>query len=144
MRTTYNELIGYDSNGNAVILLDTFDRGSRFKGATGAILELVSQEEYDERTSDEALQDYAEELWREDASQLNGTTDSQEDWAEDAREDLLEMMFDDSYAHLVPVGDYVATNCISGGRIFPSALDDIVTWVRPDLADVIRDAERAE
>jgi len=144
MQTTYNELIGYDSDGNAVILLDTFDLGGEFRGATGAILELVSQEEYDERTSDEALQEYAEELWREDASQPNGTTDSLEDWTEDNRYDLLETVFDDSYSGLVPEGDYVATHCIGGGRIFPSALDDIVTWVRPELADVIRDAERAE
>ena len=141
MKTTYNELIGYDSDGNAVILLYTFDHGSGFRGAVGAILELVSQEEYDERTSDEALQDYAEELWREAASQHNGTTDSLEDWTEAAREDLLEMMFDDSYSGLVPDGDYVATNCIGVWRIFPSALDDIVTWVRPELADVIREVE---
>ena len=142
MQTTYNELIGYDSDGNAVILRYTYDRGSLFRGAVGAILELVSQEEYDERTSDEALQDYAEELWREDAGSRNGTTQSLEDWTEDARDGLLEMMFDDSYSALVPEGEHVATNCVAGGRIFPGALDDIVTWVRPELADVIRDAER--
>lgn len=144
MQTTYNELIGYNTNGDAVILLYTYDRGSVFKGAAGAILELVSQEEYDYRTSDEALQEDAEELWRADAAQPNGTTDSLEDWTEANREDLLETVFDDSYSGLVPEGDHVATDCIRGGRIFPSALDDIVTWVRPDLADVIRDAERAE
>ena len=141
MRTTYNELIGYDSDGHAVILLDTFDHGSGFKGATGAILELVSQEEYDEQTCDEALQDYAEELWRGDTGSHNGTTDSLEDWTEAAREGLIEMMFDDRYAHLVPDGEHVTTHCIGAGRIFPSALDGIVTWVRPDLADVIRQAE---
>ena len=142
METRYNDLIGYDSDGNAVVLLYTFDHGDGFHGATGAILELVSQEEYDERTSDEALQDYAEELWREDAGSRNGTTQSLEDWTEDARDGLLEMMFDDSYSALVPEGEHVATNCVAGGRIFPGALDDIVTWVRPELADVIRDAER--
>ena len=143
MQTTYNELIGYDSDGNAVILLDTFDHGGGFKGATGAILELVSQEVYDERTSEEALQDYAEELWREDAGSPGGTTDSMEDWTEAARDDLLETLFDDSYSGIVPDGEHVATNCVAGGRIFPSALDNIVTWVRPDLADVIRQAEGA-
>ena len=30
MKTNYNELIGYDSDGNAVILLYTFDHGSGF------------------------------------------------------------------------------------------------------------------
>lgn len=144
MQTTYNELIGYDRDGNAVILLYTFDHGSGVQGATGAILELVSQGEYDERTCDEALQDYAEELWRADAAEPNGTTQSPEEWTEDSRDGLLEMMFDDSYSVLVPDGDYVTTNCIGVGRIFPSELDDIATWVHPDLADVIRDAERAE
>ena len=115
---TYDEVIGYDSDGNAVILLYTFDHGDGFKGATGAILELVSQEEYDYRTSDEALQEYAEELWREDAGSPNGTTDSPEDWTEANREDLIQGVFDDSYSGL------------------------IVTWVRPDLADVIYEAEK--
>ena len=142
MQTTYNELIGYNTNGAAVILLYTFDYGSGFPGAVGTILELLSKGEYDERTCDEALKDYAEELWREDAGQPNGTTDSLEDWTEAAREDLLETMFDGSYSGLVPDGDYVATHCIEAGRIFPSALNDIVTWMRPDLADVIREVER--
>ena len=141
MQTTYNELLGYNSDGDAVLLCYTFDRGSRFRGAVGAILELVSQEEYDERTSDEALEEYAEELWREDASQPNGTTDSLGDWAEMARDELIEALYDDSYSYLVPEGEHVATHCIGVGRIFPSVLEDIVTWVRPELADVIREVE---
>lgn len=143
METTYHELIGYNTDGDAVILLYTFDHGDGFKGATGAILELVSQEVYDERTSEEALQEYAEELWREDAAQPNGTTNSLQDWTEANRDDLIATMFDDSYSDLVPEGEHVATNCVAGGRIFPGALDGIVTWVRPDLADVIRQAEGA-
>ena len=141
MRTTYNELIGYDSDGNAVVFCYTFDHGNGFKGATGAILELVSQEEFDERTSDEALQEYAEGFWRDDAGSHNGTTDILEEWTEDNRDDLLETVFDDSYSALVPEGEHVATNCVAVGRIFPGALDDIVTWVAPELADVIRKAE---
>ena len=137
MLTNYNELIGYDSDGNAVILLYTFHYSDGFKGATGAILELVSPEVYDERTSDEALRDYAEELWRADAAQPNGTTLGLSDWAEMARDDLIQGVFDDSYSDLVPEGEHVATNCVGVGRIFPNALDNIVTWVRPDLADVI-------
>lgn len=141
-KTNHDALIGYNTDGDAVILLYTFDHGDGFKGATGAILELVSQRVYDERTSDEALQEYADELWREDAAQPNGTTLSLEDWTEASRDGLLEMMFDDSYAHLVPEGEHVATNCIGVGRIFPRALDDIVTWVAPELADVIYEAEK--
>ena len=142
MMTNYNELIGYNTDGDAVILLYTFDYGDGFHGATGAILELVSQEVYDERTNDEALQDYAEELWRADAAQPNGTTDSLQDWTEANRYDLLETIFDDSYSGIVPDGEHVATNCIACGRIFPGALDDIEIWVRPDLADVIYEAEK--
>ena len=51
-------------------------------------------------------------------------------------------MFDDSYSGLVPDGEHVATHCIGVGRIFPEALDGIVTWVRPGLADVIYEAEK--
>lgn len=144
MRTNYNALIGYNTDGDAVILLDTFDHGGGFHGATGAILELVSQEEYDYQTSGEALQEYAEELWRDDAGQRYGTTYRLQDWTEANRDNLLEIVFDDSYSDLVPEGEHVATNCVAGGRIFPGALNDIVTWMRPDLADVIREAERAE
>ena len=59
-----------------------------------------------------------------------------------ARDDLIESLFDDSYSYLVPEGEHVATNCVSGGRIFPGALDGIVTWVAPELADVIYEAEK--
>lgn len=142
MRTNYNALIGYNTDGDAVILLDTFDHGGGFHGATGAILELVSQEEYDYQTSGEALQEYAEELWRDDAGQRYGTTYRLQDWTEANRDNLLEIVFDDSYSDLVPEGEHVATNCVAGGRIFPGALNDIVTWVRPDLADVIYEAEK--
>lgn len=143
MLTTYDALVGYNADGDAVLLCYTFDYGDGFKGAVGAILELVSQEQYDEATTPEALEEYAEELWRADAAQPNGTTQSLEDWAEMVRGDLIGSLFDDSYSALVPDGGHVATNCVAGGRIFPGALDDIVTWVRPDLADVIRQAEGA-
>ena len=140
--TTYNALIGYNVNGDAVLLCYTFDYGDGFKGATGAILELVSQEQYDEATTAKALRDYAEAFWRANAAQPNGTTLGLSDWAEMARDDLIKSRFDDNYSGFVPEGEHVATNCIGGGRIFPGALDDIVTWVRPDLADVIYEAEK--
>lgn len=141
-KTIYDALIGYNVNGDAVLLCYTFDHGDGFKGATGAILELVSEAQYDEDTSPEALEKYAEALWRENVGERNGTTLGLSDWAEMARDGLIEALYDDSYAHLVPEGEHVATNCVAGGRIFPGALDEIVTWVAPKLADVIRDAER--
>ncbi len=142
-KTIYDALIGYDGGGAAVLLCYTFDYGDGgSKGATGAILELVSQEQYDEATTAEALEEYAEELWRADAGQPNGTTLGLSDWAEMARDDLIESLFDDSYSGIVPEGEHVATNYISGGRIFPGALDGIVTWVAPELADVIYEAEK--
>ena len=141
-KTIYDALIGYNAGGAAVLLCYTFDYGDGFKGATGAILELVSQEQYDEATTAEALEEYAEELWRADAAQPNGTTLGLSDWAEMARDDLIESLFDDSHSGIVPEGEHVTTNCISSGRIFPGALDEIVTWVAPELADVIYEAEK--
>ena len=140
-KTIYDALIGYNADG-AVLLCYTFDYGNGFKGAVGAIVELVSQEQYDEATTTEALEEYAEELWREDAAQPNGTTLGLSDWAEMARDDLIESLFDDSYGYLVPEGEHVTTHYISGGRIFPGTLDGIVTWVAPELADVIYEAEK--
>ena len=141
-KTIYDALIGYNAGGAAVLLCYTFNYGDGFKGAVGATLELVSQEQYDEATTAEALEEYAEELWRADAAQPNGTTLGLSDWAEMARDELIEMLYDASYSDLVPEGEHVATDCIGCGRIFPHALDDIVTWVRPDLADVIYEAEK--
>ena len=141
-KTNYDALVGYNADGDAVLLCYTFNYSDGFKGATGAILELVSQEQYDEATTTEALEEYAEELWRADAAQPNGTTLGLSDWAEMARDDLIESLFDDSYSDLVPDGGHAATNCVAGGRIFPEALDEIVTWVAPELADVIYEAEK--
>lgn len=139
-RTAYNEVIGYTPDGDVIILHDTFDHGNGFRGATGSILELISQERYDQDTSDEALEEQAEELWRQDAGSTNGTTKSLEEWAEEAHDDLVELVYDSSYSAYVPDGDHVATNCIAAGRIFPDALSD-ATIIRPDLVAVINEAE---
>ena len=117
-KTIYDALIGYNAGGAAVLLCYTFNYGDGFKGAVGATLELVSQEQYDEATTAEALEEYAEELWRADAAQPNGTTLGLSDWAEMARDELIESLFDDSYGYLVPEGEHVTTHYISGGRIW--------------------------
>lgn len=101
--TTYDALVGYNANGSAVILLYTFDYGDGFKGATGAILELVSK----------------------------GESEGEHAW-------IMPAIARDS----VSASTVAATNCVASGRIFPEALDDIVTWVRPDLADAIYEAEK--
>lgn len=139
-KTIYDALVGYNAYGDAVLLCYTFGYEDGFKGATGAILELVSEAQYDEATTPEALEEYAEALWRENVGE-GGTTIGLSDWAEMAGDELIEALYDDSYAHLVPEGEHVATNCVAVGRIFPGALDEIVTWVAPELADVIRKAE---
>ncbi len=140
-RTTYNEIIGYDADGNVVILLDTFVYPDGFKGATGAVLELVSQEEYDERTNDEAIKEHWREAWKE-AVQANATELGLDDWLDDENLDPSEGILDESYREIVKAAgiEFVATNCIGGGRIFPSALSD-ATITHPDLVAAIYEVE---
>ncbi len=135
----YNSLVGYDADGNAVILDYTFGYPGGLHGATGSVVELVSQQQYDFQTARENLTECYEDLWREEAGNTNGTTKSLDEWVEDVEDDLIEMLYDES-GYDIP-GNHVATNIIGCGRIFPGAIDDLVTIVNPELVDVIRRAE---
>ena len=141
----YNETIGYDSDGNAVVLNYTFDDriwdDKPFKGAKGAIIELVSQERYDDAMSTDAQEEYWEEVWRQEAGMTNGTTLGLTEWIANLGQGDNDGVFDSGYSECVPAGDHVATNCIGCGRIFPDALDDLVIVLRPDLVEIIRAIE---
>jgi hypothetical protein len=140
-QTDYNSIVGYDVDGNAVILNYTFTYSDDFHGATGSVVELVSQEQYAFDTDPENMAEWAEDLWREDAGNTNGTTNGLDEWIADKWDELLESRYDSSDSEYVPAGNHATTNCIACGRIFPHAIDRLVKIVNLDLIDVIRAAE---
>lgn len=101
--------------------------GRPFNGATGAIMCPVSREEYEERTSQEGLEEYLEEIWRQSVA-AGDTQESLEEWARQAfAMDGDDLLWDQSYTNdyapqLRAIGlteeDYPVIECIGGGRIF--------------------------
>lgn len=140
-QTDYNSIVGYDVDGNAVILNYTFGYPDGFHGAMGSVVELVSQKQFDYDTDPENMAEWAEDMWREDAGNTNGTTDGLDEWVTDRLDELIESRYDSSDSECIPDGDHATTNCIAYGRIFPHALDSLITIVNLDLIDVIRQAE---
>ncbi len=136
----YNTLIGYNADGDAVVLNYTFSYEDGLHGATGSVIELVSAESYADQTSFEALADYWEDIWLGDPSH-NGSTRGLKTFVRNNRAELIESQYDGSDRELVPEGSHKTTNCIGGGRIFPREIDNLVTIVRPDLVEIIRQAE---
>ena len=86
--TFYGLPLGVNENYEVVILNDSFEYSDGFKGCTGEIIRPVFEDEYVDRLSEEHLEEYAEEIWREQVSQSNGPTCSLEEWVEENRADL--------------------------------------------------------
>ena len=80
MRNTIQKPYAYTVNDELIILNDSFEYEEGFKGCTGDILRPIFEDEYEERQSLEHLEEYAEEIWREEVSQSNGPTCSLEEW----------------------------------------------------------------
>ena len=141
-RTVYNEVIGYTEDGSAVILNDTFRYPDGFHGATGAVVELISKERYAELTTMDSLMEYWEDVFADlkRRAQL-GQHLTLRSWVRSLGAEAKEAMFDSSYREYIPGGAHVTTNCIGGGRIFPRVLGELVTVTRPDLVEVIKEAE---
>lgn len=131
--TTYHLVLGAREDGEIVILDDTFEYSDGFRGATGSILYPVSQEMLDEALTGDSKEEYYEEIWRQEASSTNGTTDGLSDWVTTIDdEEYLESRFE-TYSDL-EVGEiaealgmeeparYEVVGC---GRIFLGALRDI-------------------
>jgi len=77
------------------VLDDLFRHDKTFSGATGTVLRPVPKDEYDDRTSDDAIEEYVEEIWRQDAGNSGGTTSSLEDYAKSMyRYEGDELIFD--------------------------------------------------
>jgi hypothetical protein len=85
--------------GDEFIVLDyIFDHGDGFKGAVGSRIRPVSQSEYEERTSDDAIEEYCEELWKcgvADGVERRSLAEFAEAFKD---EDGTDSMFDGSYS----------------------------------------------
>lgn len=146
---TYNRIVGRAFDGSFIALHYTFASGN-FHGATGSIFELVSKAAYEEALEEDAKEEFYEEVWRMDAGQDNGTTDSLADFVESIDDDeYMESLFDQSYSEVhdqiraLGFGkeDYPAISCVGGGRMFPGALYNIEVPYWPEGVEIIWNAE---
>lgn len=129
--TYYYEVIGTTSNGGVVILEEVFKYPDGFKGATGALVYPVSEDEIERALVDEK-EDYYEEFWREDAGESNGTTLGLTEWVANIWDDeYIDSRFE-NYEHLETediakaVGADVVPErytVVELGRMFPSVID---------------------
>ena len=130
-RDPYFEVLGTTSDGGVVILEEVFKYPDGFKGATGALVYPVSEDEIERAFGDEK-EDYYEEFWREDAGESNGTTLGLTEWVANIWDDeYLDSRFE-NYEHLETediakaVGADVVPErytVVELGRMFPSAID---------------------
>jgi len=123
--TKYNKLVGRIGN-SYYFCDDIFKYNDNFQGATATVLEPVSREEYDERTSEDGLIDYLGECWK-DAVANDSTTMGEAEWCQYAYDvDGDEILFDFSGSNLwnqlrdlgMSEEDYPVFACTGGGRSF--------------------------
>ena len=129
--THYYEVIGTTSDGGVVILEEVFKYPDGFKGATGALVYPVSEDEIERALVDEK-EDYYEEFWRGDAGESNGTTLGLTEWVANIWDDeYIDSRFE-NYEHLETedIAKAVGADVIPErytvaalGRMFPSVID---------------------
>lgn len=149
-RTAYNEILGRRDGEEIVMLDDTFEYSSGFKGATGSRFEVASAEEVQERLDN--FEEYVDELWRMVVAESD-YTGSLEDWVENnfpGDDSKLDHLYDDSYSEhhdairkAFDLPDDSVIYCTGGGRMFPDALDGL-EWLpgkREKFEPVILEAE---
>ena len=137
-RDSYYEVLGTTSDGGVVILETTFEYLetpfeyiNAHKGATGALVYPVSEDEIERALGDEK-EEYYEEFWREDAGESNGTTLGLTEWVANIWDDeYIDSRFE-NYEHLETediakaVGADVVPErytVVELGRMFPSVID---------------------
>lgn len=138
-RITKNIVLGTNEQGEIIVLDGVFQYTDGFKGATGTCLVPVTQAEIDHALTDEQKTEWYEEIWRNDAKNTYGTTESLEDYAAAQDDDeYLEMRYEDytdidtaDIAAVLGVAAPQRYTTIGGGRMFPRALEG-VTFIDSD------------
>lgn len=128
-KVVYNKLVG--RIGDSFYFCDyIFRHEDGFKGATGTVLEPVSNSEYEDRmdSSNSDTLEYFKEVWQQ-AVQNDSTEANLEDWVEDVLNidgeeaiwDLSGYAFHDQIREAEPEytkDDYPLFSCSGGGRCF--------------------------
>jgi hypothetical protein len=114
------------------MVMGSFEYGPKLRGVTGTEFAVIPNSEVQDRISDDEFEEYAKDWWRESVS-ADCTTNSLSEfmkyhWPDD--ESRIETLFDSSYEWVhddirefydIPENDVI--DCISGGRIFPRAIE---------------------
>lgn len=162
--TEYNELVGISKDGGLVILEEIFSYGENgLKGATGYIMETLTQDQIDLARSEEQLKEY----WQ-DAVANNMTEASLDEWVEGMNEnyndengyfygddpsfreltnEIYSNLSDEDKAvvkeHIGEKGkDFVDFDCQSCGRCMLTDHKDYSVLLRPDLLEKIIAVEK--
>lgn len=138
-------VLGTNEAGEVIVLDHLFRYDNGFHGATGAVLEPVTQEDIANALSSDEMEEWFEDAWRYDVS-INGTIDGLADWVADQDEDdYLEMRFEtyqdlevEEIAEALGVIAPERYALVGGGRIFPGVLEGL-TLID---SDAVRDAVR--
>lgn len=139
-----NKVVNVDEDGEITVLQEIFNYDDGCKGATGSRFYPISEGEYEERTTREAIAEFLE-----GATELYPEYDSYEDWADAiiANGEEGEVMFDNSYSNLwdmmreecgLSEEDAYVFDCVGGGRMFDANYQGNVN---PELSELIRKAE---
>lgn len=107
-----------------------FEHSPDFKGATGSILEPLTEDEYNERVDNFFDEDNMREFWQE-AVKANKTEQSLSDYIQEWRDNNEQSAIDESYfntygvqlAELLGNDKCFITNCTGGGRCFTKDME---------------------
>lgn len=138
----YGKVVNVSEDGQITVLDSVFRYNDGFKGAVGSKFYPVSEEEYEERTTKEAIIEY-----------LFDAIDEDEEYIENMAEEIIgnglegETMFDNSYPEYwdemrkelgLSEEDAFIFDCVGGGRCFDK---DFQGNVNPELSAIIRQYE---
>lgn len=152
----YNAVIG--RAGDEIYALQyTFDdelHGKPFRGAVGSVFRAVSQQEYEERTTPEALKEWLREPWQE-ACKNGGEERSLTAYCQDVKDtDGTDFVFDPSHSDIWPKiraaypeykdeGEFPMFECVGGGRCFSRGMKMKVLPAAKKLWAEIRRLEKS-
>lgn len=120
-------------------------------GAVGSVVVPVTNKEYETSTSQEEVTNYAKDIWKEQV-RFDCTEQSLEEWVEDAYNELIECMFEESpvtpelpeayYNKLgISKDDVYLWQVVGYGRIFHDFELSDITIVDNDLYNIVKDIE---
>lgn len=148
-----NKPVGITKNGELVLVHYIFEHDANFRGATGAMLVGVTQDEIDERNDLETVKETWGYLWAE-AVKDGLTTQSEDEYMQDMIDSAVRfgdgyyLGHDTSYIHEVSdeikkmhYDGYETFECVSGGRIFPKKREDMMIIFDEDLFEAVNAVE---